>query len=72
MFQLFEGNGKTITWELFNAISIPMVLQVGNLCSTGQGLCCQGCQHELRKGKVLLPTSPSHSTSFSLCRAQTS
>lgn len=72
MFQVFEGNGKNITWELLIAVSTLMVLQLGNLCSTGQGLCCQECQHELRKGKVLFPTSSSHSTSFSLCRAQTS
>jgi len=31
MFQLFRGNGKTITWESFDAISALMALQPVNL-----------------------------------------
>lgn len=72
MFQLFKGNGKNITWELFNAVSALMALQPGNLCSTGGGLCGQRSQNGIREEKVLLRSSPSHSTLLSLCRAQTS
>lgn len=71
MFQVFKGNGKTITWEPCNAINTLKALQPGNLCSTGRGLCHQRSQNGLREGKLLLPSSPSHSTLLHLCRAQT-
>lgn len=72
MLQLFKGNVKTVTQEPFNAISVLMALQPGNLCYTGRGLCHQRSQKGLREGKMLLPSSPSHSTLLSLCRAQMS
>lgn len=72
MFQLFKRNGKTIAWQLFNAIRALVALQPGNLCSTDRGLCCPRSQNGLREAKVPLPSSPSRSTLLHLCRAQTS